>query len=171
MNDRESAPAPGEGGAAPAGRAAPGRQVPRPGDRRETDERFLLLVGALMLVIMALLAGLWLRAHVRATRAELRLKPLVKRNSDLEETLKGLVLSKGFPAKVDRAGLASQPVRIDGRPVGALRLPAGMAESLGFEAGDVIIVEQRTASRPRAKAARGLRRAPATGPREPQEGP
>ena len=109
-----------------------------------SDTRFLVVAMALMMVVMALLAGLWLSMHVRATRAEgelRRLRPQLEKARDMtalfERALKeGSLLE---PA-VDRDSLPAVAVKLNGRDVKALELDAGTGESMGFAPGDVIIV-------------------------------
>ena len=45
---------------------------------------------------------------------------------------------------VQRDSLRTEKVNLDGRQITALRLPAAIAETLGFKVGDVIIVEKLT---------------------------
>ena len=60
------------------------------GRPQEPNVRFFMIVGVLLLIIIALLAGLWLRERVRATASELDLGRLRARNEYLEAMIKQL---------------------------------------------------------------------------------
>ena len=110
-----------------------------------SDTRFLVATMALMVVVMALLAGLWLSMRARATRAEselARLRPQLRRGRDMtalfERALKDGSLT--IPL-VDRDSLPAVAVKLNGQDVKALEVDARMGESMGFAPGDVIIVQ------------------------------
>ena len=126
------------------------------GRPQEPNVRFFMIVGVLLLIIIALLAGLWLRERVRATAAERDLRRLRARNEYLEAMIKQLVLDQTLPLRIDRAGLDAEEVRVNSREVTALRLPAAVAEAIGFRPGDVILVEQsaEAATKPATTRAR-----------------
>lgn len=110
---------------------------PRPGP---PDTRFLILVGTLLLAIIAILAGLWLRAHRRALRAEgqvASLQPLADAHALGQRYVQELPKYLSVP----REALATRSVTLDGRTAQALRLPAAVGRLIGFEPGDVILVE------------------------------
>ena len=133
MNQQAQPPAtPGDEG---AGKPAP-----------QAPARFLFIVGVLMVMIVALLAGLWLRARIRATTAEFAAAQLQDRNDKLEALLGRILLGGAIQPKVARDSLQTKPVRIDGREVTALRLPAAMAKTWGFEPGDVILADRAAAA-------------------------
>jgi LPXTG-motif cell wall-anchored protein len=113
-----------------------------------TNTTFLTIVGVLLVMIIALLSGLWLRERTRAGRAEADLRRLVQahrdlvgRNENLRAMAQGLLGKEALRLSIDRAGLQTRPVRLDGREVTALSLPADLAEAVGFAPGDVIVVE------------------------------
>ena len=113
---------------------------------QEVNVRFLMIVGVLMMMILALLTGLWLRERVRAARAELALSRVTGRHADLERMVRQLVMAKSLPLQVGREGLAAETVRLNGREVTALRLPPELAEIIGFKGGDVILCDQPPAT-------------------------
>ncbi len=121
----------------------------------EIDTRFTIIAGSLLLLIIALLAGLCLRMRTRAMRAEREaagLRNQLKlstgagvRFSGSPETLETMLQQMASKAmrryKVQREDLKTEQVNLNGRDVRALYLPADAAETLGFRPGDVIIVE------------------------------
>lgn len=124
-----------------------------------SDTRFLVAAMALMVVVTALLAGLWLSMRVRAIRAEgelARLRPQLRRGRDVtalfERALKEGSLT--IPI-VDRDSLPAVAVKLDGRDVKALELDARTGASLGFAPGDVIIIQPRAPTTATAPAGGG----------------
>ena len=109
-----------------------------------SDMRFLVAAMALMVVVTALLAGLWLSMRVRATRAEgelARLKPQLRRGRDVRALFERALKEGSLTIPlVDRDSLPAVAVKLDGQDVKALELDARTGESLGFAPGDVIIV-------------------------------
>jgi hypothetical protein len=110
-----------------------------------SDTRFLVAAMALMVVVTALLAGLWLSMRARAFRAERelsRLRPQLRKARDVtglfERALKEGTVT--MPV-VDRESLPAEAVKLDGRDVKALKINARTGESMGFAPGDVIIVQ------------------------------
>ena len=111
----------------------------------EIDTRFMIIAGSLMLLIIALLAGLWLRMRVRAIRAEselAQLRPMVRNKQDVKMLLAESLRRNPIHITVQRDSLKTEQVNINGLDVKALRLPANAAEIIGFRPGDVIIVEK-----------------------------
>ena len=122
----------------------------------EIDTRFMIVAGSLLLLIIALLAGLCLRMRTRALRAEgeaARLRTQLKLSTgagvrfsgsqaDLEVMLQQMATKAMRRRAVQREDLKTEQVNLNGRDVKALRLPADAAETLGFRPGDVIIVEK-----------------------------
>ncbi len=117
--------------------------------------RFVFIVGVLMVMIVALLAGLWLRARIRATTAEFAAAQLRERNDKLEALVGRILLGGAIQPAVARSSLQTKAVHVDGREITALRLPAAMAKTWGFEPGDVILADRAapptttTATQPR----------------------
>ena len=121
-----------------------------------TDTKFVIITGSLLLVIIALLAGLWASMRTRAMRAESDVTAL---RSQLKFATGAGVRFSGTPGspeamlqqmvskamrrhKVQRENLQTEQVNLNGRDVKALRLPADAAEKFGFMPGDVIIVDK-----------------------------
>jgi hypothetical protein len=124
-----------------------------------SDMRFLVAAMALMVVVTALLGGLWLSMRARAIRAESelsRLRPQLHRSRDVTALFER-ALKEGslLPPVVDRDSLPAVAVKLDGREVNALRLDARMGESMGFAPGDVIIVQPPTPATATAPAGGG----------------
>ena len=126
-----------------------------------SEGRFLLLVGGLLVVILALLAGLWVSMRRRALRAERELARLQQRQRRLEAILLGLT-SQPPPRPVRRERLSARAVKVNGRSVRALELPALAARKLGFRPGDVILVapDRPASARTSAPASRSARAGP-----------
>jgi cbb3-type cytochrome oxidase subunit 3 len=113
---------------------------PPPQRPAQPEARFFLITAALLLLIIALLAVLWLRAHNRALAAETQALQL-RDQTDAQALLSRLMRDKPVYMTVPREALATRPVELDGRQVLALRLPTELAEALGFRPGEVILVE------------------------------
>ena len=110
-----------------------------------SDTRFMVAAMALMVVVTALLAGLWLSMRVRAFRAEgelARLRPQLRRGRDVTALFERALKEGSLLAPVvDRDSLPAVAVKLNGRDVKALEVDARTGESLGFAPGDVIIVQ------------------------------
>ena len=122
----------------------------------EINTRFTIIAGSLLLVIIALLAGLWASMRTRAMRAE---RDVTALRSQLKFATGAGVRFSGGPGspdamiqqmvakairrhKVQPENLRAEQVHLNGRDVKALRLPADVAEKFGFSPGDVIIVDE-----------------------------
>jgi hypothetical protein len=112
------------------------------GDSPHADQRFFYLVIALLLLIIALLGGLWVSTRARALQAERLADRLSRQEEGGRILLRELLKEQPLPVRVYRAGLASRPATLDDKTVSVLHLPARMAETLGFLPGDVVVVEQ-----------------------------
>jgi len=106
------------------------------------DNRFIVAVGVLLLLIVALLAGLWIRASRRAQRAEQRVVTLSRQQSQAAGLLQQAMREHIGRATIRREELATRKVTLAGRQISALVLPAGQADRLGLRAGDVILVDK-----------------------------
>lgn len=121
-----------------------------------TDTKFVIIAGSLLLVIIALLAGLWASMRTRAMRAE---RDVAALRTQLKFATGAGVRFSGSPGsrnamlqqmvakamrrhKVQRENLRAEQVQLNGRDVKALRLPTKTAETFGFTPGDVIIVDK-----------------------------
>ena len=121
-----------------------------------TDTKFVMIAGSLLLVIIALLAGLWASMRTRAMRAERDVTALRTQlkfatgagvrfscaPGSFDEVLQQMTSKAMLRHKVQRENLRSERVHLNGRDVKALRLPADAAEKFGFSPGDVIIVDE-----------------------------
>jgi hypothetical protein len=84
----------------PAGGAARGAQ--------EVNARFFLIVGVLLVMIIALLAGLWLRERVRATTAEYELRQITRQHRMLEAVVRQMILLEQMPTTQTTTAPATQ---------------------------------------------------------------
>jgi len=133
------------------------------------EPRYLLLVGGLLVLIIALLAFLWLQERGRRQRAQTNLQAAQAKlkkvqavlglpgglASDAEAArrfLRGAAGARGGGADgvapVDRADLPAERGQLNGHPVTVLRLGAAGAKRLGFEPGDVIVVSEPLPKQP-----------------------
>jgi hypothetical protein len=121
----------------------------------QSNTWFFVVAAGMMVVIMGLLAGLWLRERQRAVRAqrELKLVRSQKGAAALGPILQQALRDGSLLAQVVRADLDTQQVDLDGRSVMALKLPAETAQDMGFVPGDVILVQQSAPTAATAPAA------------------
>ena len=112
-----------------------------------SDARFFLIVGVLMLTIIALLSGLWLRAHLRKAQLEAQVLSARADRAKLEDFLKSYLLQNP-PPQVIRSELTTRPAVLDGKDITLLRLDADLAVKLGLRPGDVLTVDPPAASGP-----------------------
>lgn len=122
--------------------------------RPEGDGRFFLIVGALMLTIIALLSGLWLRTHLRNAQLEAEVVAARSRRAKLEDFLKAYLLQNP-PPEIIRGELATRPAVLDGKDITLLRLNAELAAKVGLRPGDVLTVDPPAASAPASMSAAG----------------
>jgi len=114
-----------------------------------TDSKFVFVVGALMLLIVVLLAGLWLRERRRALAAE-------RDATALRGRLKGPTvppaMRRALQAQFEelifqRDALPKRAVTLNGRATEAFGLSAKAAAAIGgFRPGDVIVVQPPAAT-------------------------
>ena len=143
----------------------PGKQT-QPDNAHQPDNaepRYLLLVGGLLVLIIALLAFLWLQERDRRQRAQTNLQVAQDKLKKVQAVLGfgGASASDaeaarrfareaaaargggaGGIAPVDRANLPAERGQLNGQPVTVLRLGAAGGKRLGFEPGDVIVVSE-----------------------------
>ena len=125
--------------------APPDRQPPQAiEDRTQSglSPFYAMLVGALLVVIIVALAFLWTserRARVEAQQHEAEAACKL-------QTAQSLLLGSGLTAPAAPEEKTPSQVTLDGRPRRAVAVPAEVGERLGFDAGDVVIVQ--AASRP-----------------------
>jgi len=110
------------------------------------NRKFSIVTLSLLLLIIILLSGLWLKMRFRAIRAERNLahaQMLLQRQNALEQIQKSL-LRNPVGVSIERKNLERKKVSLDGKDIDALLLPATIARWIGFRKGDVIIVEVPT---------------------------
>jgi type II secretory pathway pseudopilin PulG len=126
------------------------------------DTRFFSAVMILLLVIVVLLTGLWMRAYRRQIRAENAANQAALQFQDMQDLAKQMLANKPLQFSVDRASLPHGKAVVNDREVDVLLLPPRLGKAIGFEAGDVILVEEPSATQPTS--------APATMPVHVPEG-
>ena len=124
-----------------------------------SDMRFLVAAMALMVVVTALLAGLWLSMRARAIQAEgelARLRPQLDSGRYITALFER-ALKEGSVTMpiVDRDSLPAVAVKLNGQDVTALEIDARTGASLGFAPGDVIIIQPPTPTTATAPAGGG----------------
>ena len=105
------------------------------------DKRFVLAVGGLMLVIILLLPGLWLRMRKQVVR----LRGDINQQRMMVQSAMAVHMQQ---LAVKRDELPTRDATLDGRRVKMLRVSADAGAPMGFLPGDVIIIEAAPASRP-----------------------
>ena len=113
---------------------------------------YLVTVGGLLLLIIAVLAALWIRERTRRVAAQRDVSQLLEQSERDKRTLAQMMI--GAMGRQMGAESEAKPFqRQDHKPVavtldGARRqayvLPASGAQRFGFQAGDVIVVEEET---------------------------
>lgn len=117
-----------------------------------SDTKFFWAVGGLLLLIIAILAGLWLKSERRARQAEADLAQVRRIQESTQAVFQELFRQKPGSLGIDRQSLTTRPAEIDGHKTTVLLMPAELGEAIGFQAGDVILVEQRPATAPATQA-------------------
>ena len=110
------------------------------------NQKFSVITFSLLILIIILLSGLWLRSRLEAIRAKRSLahaQMLLQRQNALEKMEKSL-LQNPIGVSIERKNLERKKVSLDGKETDALLLPATIARWIGFSKGDVIIVEAPT---------------------------
>ncbi len=116
-------------------------------EARETgalsDTKFHAIVGALLLLMIVVLAGLWIMEQGRRRRAEARLSDFARLQAQQREKMQVmgemLVQQTAAPA-VDREALATSQVQWNGTLRTVLLLAAPLGRSIGLLPGDVVLV-------------------------------
>jgi len=112
------------------------------GRASSTDARYFALVGGLLVVIIAALAWLWLaerqrRADVEEALIELRRQRVLS----LAEVMRMQGGMGAQRASVRREDLTPREVTLDGRRREAFFISTSAGRRMGFDGGDVIVVE------------------------------
>lgn len=118
------------------------------------DAKYLLVVGGLLVLIVVLLAGLWLRERRRANAARAELA-LTQRNTvargQLQAALTQMLRGRGpasRPRALQREDLPAETVTWNGHPRKVLRASAAAGERIGLLPGDVVVVAAPPATAP-----------------------
>jgi hypothetical protein len=115
----------------------------------QSSNTFYYVTLGLMMTIIILLALLCVNMRARARRAEAELanapKPMDAATRMLLQQLAGAGQVK---IGVNRETLTTRPVELDGKKAQALNLPAEAGNMLGFQPGDIIVVESLLAPAP-----------------------
>jgi len=123
----------------------------------QADTRYFMVVGALLGLIIAALAALWLRERARRVSAEQALALVRQQQQRAQEVLGRLMSARVAEAvrPVARDDLPRETVTWNGRQKSVLRIGAAAGKRFGFAPGDVIVVspEASPASQPGDKEA------------------
>ncbi len=122
------------------------------------DTRFISSVLILLMVVIVLLTGLWLRAYKRQLNAEIQANQTTLQYQKMQMLAQQVLANKPLQFSIDRASLPHGKAIVNDREVDALLLPPSLAKALGFRDGDVIVVEEPSATQPSS--------APSTAPAE-----
>jgi len=112
------------------------------------DAKYLIVVGALMVLIIFLLAWLWLRERRDAANARAVLA-IARHSVDtqgLQTALGRMLGEQGALRPFQREDLPAETVQWNGQPRIALRVSAAAGIRLGLLPGDVLVVSQPPAS-------------------------
>ena len=127
---------------------------------------YLVTVGGLLLLIIGVLAALWMRERNRRVAAERDVSQLLEQSDRDRKMMAQMMMgSIGRQIGPEAEGRAFQrqdhkpvSVTLDGAKRQAYILPASGARRFGFQAGDVIVVEEdspaTTSSAPSTSSAR-----------------
>jgi len=136
------------------------------GGASKTDGKYFAVVGALLVMICAALAVLWIlerRGRLRAEsdavqlRRDLQIAAALAARGSMMSGM-GAMGGAGHGARlraVQREELATQLVEYSGQPKQVLVLPAGTGRRLGFQVGDVIVVSAAVTTAPSSRPAGG----------------
>ncbi len=116
----------------------------------KSDNRYFLIVGVLLLVIIAALASLWLLERSRRLQAENDLSRITHDYSSLKT-----VMDKYFLTSTDRSAtpvrrddLLVRQMEVDGKFQQAFYISPSAGKRFGFEPGDLILVGQEPTTQP-----------------------
>jgi len=132
-------------------------------DSTRPDTWYVMIVGALLVVIIAALSVLWLNERRARMDAEVRLSRLRGAGGSFQNVLDEMLKSRQFVEPPEEAA-ATQPheqlrpvrredlwaetVEFKGRPRTVLYVSAEAGRRFGFRDGDVVVVGEGPASRP-----------------------
>ena len=115
------------------------------------DARFQIIVAALMVLIIAALAGLWLIERNRRIRAERELAEFSQRQLQAQAMLSQLAMGGLEPQttpRINRADLPPELVTLEHMGRTMLKISADAGERLGFLPGDIVFVADRPTTQP-----------------------
>jgi hypothetical protein len=111
------------------------------------DTKYLVIVGVLLVVIIAVLAVLWRKERCARADAERRLSELTKSQAlpaELQRVLAGsptmLPPDDGPPRPVQREDLPAETLQFKGRSRTVLYISPDAGRRFGFRNGDLIVV-------------------------------
>ncbi|MFP4053566.1 MAG: hypothetical protein ACLFV7_06865 [Phycisphaerae bacterium] len=113
----------------------------KPVDESPPDNRYLAIVGGLLIVIVGVLATLWLRERSRAAVLENEVSRLRRQTEQMK--LAGQVFMSQYAGKVDPLGRNEwylEKRKIDGQLREVFVLKASAGQRLGLAPGDVAVV-------------------------------
>jgi hypothetical protein len=113
---------------------------------RVFDTRFFTAVVILLAVIIILLTGLWVRAYRRQLSAEIQANQSTLQYQNLQTLAQQVLANKPLQVGIDRASLPHVKAIVNDREIDALLLPPRLGTAIGFQNGDVIIVEEPSAA-------------------------
>jgi len=117
---------------------------PEPAPAAGVDGRYYAAVGALLVVIIAVLGVLWLRERRMTAALQRELAETRQRTATgagLQAALSRLAAPRGPTTRpLARADLPAETVTWNGRSRTVLRVGAAAGRRLGLEPGDVIVV-------------------------------
>jgi hypothetical protein len=130
------------------------------GGSPQTDSRYLIIVGALLLVIIGSLAALWMMERNRRITAENDLVAANGKMQSLQTALLGKMMAAGEGAAVppiNRRLIPSKEAQLGADRVRVFDVTSEAGRMIGFEPGDVIRVlpDQPPASGPSTAPAGG----------------
>ena len=117
------------------------------------DRKFLLAVGGLLLTIILLLSGLWVRMRRQVVRLRNEIATLQTQRGRMGPMMQLAMDQHTQRLMLNREKLPTRDVVLDGRPARALRISAIVARRIGFAPGDVVLVDAMPATAPASQPA------------------
>jgi len=125
------------------------RQSDRPQGAPATSSGYLLVVGTLLVVIIALLAILWARERSGRMAAESTAAGWKYGYECLRGSLEQMLADQqAVETPIDRQSLPAEQVTLNGQPAVALRIDGESGRAMGLAPGDVLIVATMPATQP-----------------------
>jgi len=153
--------------AAPQAAREPAPDGRPPAGPRDGWWQYIVTVGVLMVLIIALLAALWARERAARLSAQRELAKALRQCRGMQSALGQIIAQNtaGRTQPIHRADLPTRTVRLDGVTRPLLLVGSAAGRRMGFAAGDMILITGSGPTRP-GKAARPgkVRQGPATRP-------